>query len=908
MRKQHIIGMSLVVTSLVGVFVGALSLLPARAAVCEYPLFIQQGSVDANVMFLFDDSGSMNEAIAHDAYDPTRTYTGTLTTTRDYYVGTDGWYSRRSFRTGAPTTPTAYLVDSDQGEDGIYTGNYLNWVFQYATSAQRAAIPRFTRIQMAKAAVNDIIANMSGNVRYGVYRFNDDDGGTLVASLGTAGATIITRVNAIRGSGWTPLGETLADIADYFRTDPDAIQYDCQRNFVVVVTDGYPTQDHDFTTDLGNDYTDPSEDTPNSTCSSIGAPNPDSDDCSGYLDDVALWMRTNDMRDDMDGRQYVNTYTVGMNVDAPILDETAIDGDGAYFVANNAAQLSASLQDVLRDILNRISSGAAVAVVSTEGQADDYLFRGKFLPTSWAGYLEAFVLPYNTGDTPAWEAGDLLSQRSPSTREIITSVGGVQQDFTAANVNNLYGAMGVANSTIGTNVINWTRGENVTGYRDRKGWILGDIVESAPVTVGRPMGTHTFNDYRAFRNANAGRERAIYVGSNDGMVHGFLAATGEELWAYVPNSKLSFLDDIAATNYCHAFSVNGTPRVVDAYVQGKWRTVLIEGLKQGGSTYFALDVTDPRNPEFLWEIDLADVSESWAQVEVARVEYLDKWVGFIGSGPDETTGEAYLIAIDLEDGSLIQSDLLSTLTGETNMATACKAVDLDFDGWHDVMYLGDLAGNLWRVALDGNDIDPELLFKTEPGQPIQAQPIVTVDYTGHVFLYFGTGRYLDNSDFSTTDLQTFYCLVDDHGGTTISRTSDLVDQTDSVSPVEGFRGWFIDLEVAAGERVTEPDALVAGIIYFTTFAPSDVVCTAGGTSYLYAVKFRNGAGFDDDDDDSNDTTDGRVTDLGDGIATKPVIDIVNQKVLVQGSDTRIHVEDTLGQVRLLTVRSWRQQY
>jgi Tfp pilus tip-associated adhesin PilY1 len=150
--------------------------------------------------------------------------------------------------------------------------------------------------------------------------------------------------------------------------------------------------------------------------------------------------------------------------------------------------------------------------------------------------------------------------------------------------------------------------------------------------------------------------------------------------------------------------------------------------------------------------------------------------------------------------------------------------------------------------------------------------------------------------------------VDDHGGTTISRTSDLVDQTDTINPIEGFKGWFIDLEVAAGERVTEPDALVAGIIYFTTFAPSDDLCKAGGHSFLYRVKFRNGAGFDDDDDDGNDTTDGRIVDLGDGIATKPVIDIVNQHVLVQGSDTRIHVEDTQGQIQLLTVRSWRQQY
>jgi type IV pilus assembly protein PilY1 len=899
MRNQHYIGIGTCIVALAGVFVGAVSLLPAQAQVCELPLFIQSGKVDANVIFLFDSSGSMNEAITHDAYDPNVTYAGTLTTTREYEVSADGWYSRRSFRSGAPTTPTAYLVNSDQGENGIYTGNYLNWVFQYATAAQRGAIPRFTRVQMAKAAVNDIITNMTSNIRYGVYRFNGDDGGTRVADLGTSAATIISNVNAIRANGWTPLAETMVNIASYFRTDPDAIQYDCQRNFVVIVTDGYPTQD----INVPVEYRDPSE--PRGTCSSIGAPNPDSDNCSEYLDDVAKWMRTNDMRADLNGVQYANTYTVGMNIDAPILDWTATDGDGAYFVANNAAQLSNSLQNVLRDIVNRISSGAAVAVVSTEGQADDYLYRGKFLAGTWQGFLEAFILPYETGELPAWEAGEILSQRSPSSRNIFTSVGGQQQDFTAGNVANLQTAMGVATSTIATNVINWTRGEAVAGYRDRNGWILADVVESAPVTVGRPSFVYRFNDYASFRSANSSRERAIYMGSNGGMMHAFLAETGEELWAYIPNEHLPLLDDIAATNYCHSFSVNGTPRVTDVYIGGEWKTVLVGGMRQGGGSYFALDVTDPRNPAFLWENNIPEVSESWAQLEVARVKYLDKWVGFLGSGPD-AAGDAYFIAIDMEDGSVIEKEVLSSTAGVTNMSTACTSMDTDFDGYDDIMYMSDLAGHVWRYDLTGNSMDRSLLFQTT-GQPIQAQPIATVDYDGKVFLYFGTGRYLDSDDFQNDDTQTFYCIVDDHGGVEVSR-SELVDQTNSINPLESFKGWYIDLVEATGERIVEPDALVSGIVYFTSFAPNDAVCTTGGQSFLYAVKFRNGAGFDDDDDDSNDTTDGRVFDLGDGIATKPVIDIINEKILVQGSDTRIHVEDTLGDLRMLTVRSWRQQY
>ena len=903
MRNQHYIGIGTCIAALAGVLVGATSLQPAQAAVCEYPLFIQQGAVDANVMFLFDNSGSMNEAIAHDAYDPDRTYTGTLTPGTTYNVSSDGTYSRRSFKSGAPTTPTAYLVDSDGTEDGRYTGNYLNWIFQYATAAQRTAIPRFTRIQMAKTAVNDIVANMSGNVRYGVWKFNDDRPATTpVAALGTAKATIISRINAIVGDSWTPLGETLAAIADYYRTDTNAIQYDCQRNFVVVVTDGYPTKDHNTKAP----YFDASEGL--GSCTSIGAPNPDSDDCSEYLDDVAKWMRNNDMRTSMNGVQYVNTYTVGMNIDAPILQWTADDGDGDYFVANNAAELSASLQNVLRDILNRISSGAAVAVVSTEGQAADFLFRGKFLPTGWTGYLEAYELPYETGENPAWEAGQLLSQRSSGFAHYLY----VGQRHSAR----LHGRQRQsAVSGDGSRELDHRHQrhqldacDNVTGYRDRQGWLLGDVVESAPVTVGKPAFVYRFNDYAAFRTAHRNRDRAIYVGSNDGMLHAFLAETGQELWAYIPTEHLPMLDDIAATNYCHSFTVNGTPRATDVYTGGRWRTVLLGGMKQGGNNYFALDVTDPHAPAFLWENNIPEIAESWSQVEVARIKYLDKFVGFVGSGPDDG-GEAYMVAFDMENGTVIDTDLLSTKAVGINMSTAANAMDLDFDGYDDVMYMSDLDGNLWRYDLKADDLTSRtLLFKTEPGQPIQASPITTVDYSGKVYVYFGTGRYLDNTDFATTTTQTFYCIVDDHGGLTVSRSTELANQTTAINPVESFKGWFIDLVEEDGERIVEPDALVGGIVYFTSFAPSDELCTAGGVSFLYAVKFRNGAGFDDDDNDSNDNTDDRVIDLGDGIATKPVIDIINEHILVQGSDTRIHVEDTLGELRMLTVRSWRQQY
>jgi type IV pilus assembly protein PilY1 len=893
MRKQHLLGLGSVVFALAGVLAAACGLNPARAGTCEYPLFIQQGSVDANVIFLFDSSGSMNEGMWHDDYNPNVNYTGGLNRTNTYTVANDGTYSARSFRNGLPTNPKVYLVDSDQGEDGQYSGNYLNWIFYHANATQRAAVPQFTRVQVAKAAVNAVMAGAGSNIRFGLYKFNGTTGGTRLATLGTDVNTISNTLKTVRADSYTPLGESLEDILDYYAAD-GTIQYACQKNFAVVVTDGHPTKDQGVSDYITGGHAPAS-------CADLGAPYDESYDCSDYLIDVARYMRQNDLVDGMEGQQYVVTYTVGMNIDAPVLADAADAGDGEYFSANNAAEIAESLARVMRDIINRISAGSAVAVVSTEGEAEDMLFRGKFQPSDWAGFLEAFELPYEAGEHPVWEAGALLAARAPDSRTIFTSVGGSSVDFTASNAGTLRPLLGAASDAAATDLINWVRGAAVVGLRDRS-WILGDIVDSSPVPVGPPTSFYLYDDYLDFRDSLEDRERVVYVGANDGMLHCFAADTGEELWAYVPNDLLDRFDDLASPSYCHEYFVNSTPRAVDCYLGGEWKTVLIGGLKQGGGAYFAIDVTDPRNPEFLWENNIPEVSESWAQVEVARVESMGGFVGFVGSGYD-TGGEAYLIGFSMEDGSEVYKTLLSDI-GSVNMATSCTSVDLEFDGYEDVLYVGDLTGRLWRVDLTGNVPSTSVLFQT-PGQPIQAQPTVTVDYSGAVYVYFGTGKYIDPADMTNTSDQSFYCVIDNHGGLSLDQ-GDLVDQTGSINTVSN--GWYFNLTNDDGERVTETSALVAGIVYFTTFAPNDEPCQGGGTSWLYAVKWKNGAGYDGDDDDSNDTPGDRSSEIGDGITARPVIDIVNEQVLVQGSDTRIHIRDTLGEIRQMIVRSYRQQY
>ncbi len=178
---------------------GGGNLLHAQSDVCEYPLFIQQSTTEANVMFLFDNSNSMNEAMYHDDYDPNVEYNGDFNPIRFYYVSSNGSYTPRDFYYRWPREPYAYLVESDLRQSGLYLGNYMNWIYYHATEEQRASIPTVTRIQVAKPAVADIIANTE-NIRFGIMEFNYRDGGHLVAGLGTSRAEVLTKLNNIVGT------------------------------------------------------------------------------------------------------------------------------------------------------------------------------------------------------------------------------------------------------------------------------------------------------------------------------------------------------------------------------------------------------------------------------------------------------------------------------------------------------------------------------------------------------------------------------------------------------------------------------------------------------------------------------------------------------------------------------------
>jgi type IV pilus assembly protein PilY1 len=907
--NTHCLKAASVALSVVCVFMLAGS--TASAETCDFPLPIQRTMANGNVLFVLDSSGSMNTVLFHLDYNPTTVYEGPFLATDDYGVKKAGVYHPSDFESGLEDAPEVYMVNSDNSREGLYPGNYLNWLFYHATEAQRKSIPLLTRIQAEKAVMHLLLDEFNpegaptGTLRFGFFTFNSSGaGGNLMSKIGSPREVMLNQVDGVSASGPTPLAETLVDVIDYLSLTGNLapIEYSCQKTFVVMLTDGYPTKDMDVPAYIGDWDKDGRE--PGS-CESIGAPFANSMDCSDYMDDVAGYMNELDMRPDMDEVQNASTYVVGFNIDAPLLAQTAANGDGLYMTARSVEELKRALTNVLRDIIRRISSGSAVAIVSVEGESEDHLLRAKYLPVKWQGFLEAFALPYEDGDLPIWEAGALLADRSAVSRTVYTAVGGQQIEFVDDYADYLKDVMGLPTTEEAADVINWTRGDDIDGLRYRNNWKLGDIVDSSPVVVGAPRSFILDEEYMAFRVEHADRPRSVFVGANAGMVHAFDEMTGHEIWSFIPETHLPRLRGLADTTYCHEYFCNLTPKADDVYLGGQWRTVLFGGMKHGGDSFFAIDVTDPEFPQFLWETKIPMIIESWTQPEIVRVKGINETIAIIGSGPDYLTGDAYVMAINIEDGSLMWSDVLSN-KADVNMSTAAEGVDLDFDGYTDLFYMSDLAGNLWRFDLEIFPPDRSLLFHTD--QPIQAEPVLTVDFNNDVFLYFGTGKYVDPIDFIDVSINTFYCVIDNHSLETVDRFG-MIDQTNTIQEIpSNAKGWYVDLLMGEGERVVEPDALVAGVVYFTSFKPMAERCQFGGFSWLYAMDFRNGAGVDGNDDTSDDTTDGRVEEIGEGIVSKPVVDIIHEDVVIQGSDTRIHVRDTKGVIQQLIVRSWRQLY
>ena len=382
----------------------------------------------------------------------------------------------------------------------------------------------------------------------------------------------------------------------------------------------------------------------------------------------------------------------------------------------------------------------------------------------------------------------------------------------------------------GTNLIfrNRTYLDRITGTTNTPDpWVLGDIVNSDPVYVGNEdYGYEKLTgaegaSYKAFVTSNASRRKMIYLGANDGMLHGFDAISsgddaGDEVFAYLPSAVYSRLRQLSSPSYIHQYLVDGSPRVADAYLGGAWHTLLVSTTGAGGHSVFGLDVTAPSSfdgSKVLWEISDANspvTSDRTTDTTTIRgfannlgytlpqpsiVKMQDgSWVAIVANGYASNNNLAVLYVINLQTGQLIRALDTQAGSAETpNGLSTSIAIDTNNDKMVDAIYAGDLLGNLWKFDVSSNNTanwnvanngTPLFVACTDPNscnttrQPITAKPQVgpvgslqvVNGLSSGVMVYFGTGKYFEDVDNNVTNAQTqsFYGIWDNNAVVTRS--------------------------------------------------------------------------------------------------------------------------------------------
>ncbi|NKB99260.1 MAG: hypothetical protein GKR90_12305 [Pseudomonadales bacterium] len=303
----------------------------------------------------------------------------------------------------------------------------------------------------------------------------------------------------------------------------------------------------------------------------------------------------------------------------------ALNGRGRFLNAGNPQELQTAIETAFLEFTQAASSTSAAAFNSTSLREGTLLYRGFYDLRNRTGELTATQVSTEgvLAVAPTWSAAELLDPDHlsglgllPSERVIVTF-----DPSTNDGIRFEYGNL-TANQqlTLSSTQLAYLRGTRTPEEPDgslrarlEHGGLLGDIVNSSPLFVGSPRATNrdqspypTDELYSDFIDDYEDRTPVVYVGANDGMMHGFNATTGQELFAYVPNLVIDSterfnnqLDNFTSTFYLHDYYVDLTPRLNDVYmhpegVGGKdWLTVLVGGLGAGGKGFFALDVTDP---------------------------------------------------------------------------------------------------------------------------------------------------------------------------------------------------------------------------------------------------------------------------------------------------------------------------
>ena len=818
---------------------------------------------------------------------------------------------------------------------------------------------------------------------------------------------------------------------------PSPMDYECRKSFVIAMSDGRSD---------GEDLSKYGGSNSANFCNTIGDADNDGVESCGdsddnWMDDVAYVMNRTDFAKTVPGVQNLTVHAIAFDLDDPdVLEDTALHGGGTLTIATDYDSLKQAFETATQAIFDGLVSFTAPSVPASRTEAGGSFYYSYFQPSSsssfWPGSLMALglgangevvdangdvVLASGTGfidpNTPSfWEAGTLL--KSNTTRDLLTTKAGAQGWFNNSNViatdmdllsseipnypNYDAPAVSISNTTdLGHALVDYLHGRdafdededgNTTEMREA---VLGDMFHSSPVLVGPPTTIHDLEEgfgpastADTFLNRYGLRDRVLYAGANDGMLHGFQAGTagdnpataelendhydhgtGAELFGYIPGILLPSIKMIPRNRPRTHYYVDGSPSIADAWLGAghdyanprtadEWATVLVVGMREGGEGYLALDVTDPSasggahgpSPKLLWEFTHSKLAQAWSEPIMTRVRMAggaglgdqcghddgdgdcrEQWVAVFGGGyrPDANPNDASYVSdpssgswsdkgkgffmVSLDTGAVLASVTFdasdASADGPGNMRygfpSTPAVLDHDFDGFADVVYIGDLGGQIWKwdISNIGQDSDFDgqvdnwpagVFFRAYTASAWSSSPSHFHSFfyapaatlvKGKLVLAFGTGEREDllygGSAVSTSENNRFYLVQDPHPtgasafGSVLYEESltDVTDPTASPNPAD--QGFFIMAH--DGEKFVTDHLLFAGKVITTSYSPDDMAgldpCGggSGGTAYLYIFDLVSGVGFFADA--SAPTGVSRRMSIGKGLPTTPQLSL-----------------------------------
>ncbi|NNM59069.1 MAG: VWA domain-containing protein [Legionellales bacterium] len=506
-----------------------------------------------------------------------------------------------------------------------------------------------------------------------------------------------------------------------------------------------------------------------------------------------------------------------LGTDMTLLQITAQNAGGAFYYSTNTSGLIQALETASASIQNQSVTASSISFNSQNLTTSSAIYQPQYTTTYWSGDL--FKIPIGINGVlgaALWDAGVILTQEAYQNRLVFTYNNDSNANtpilfqtltkLAAAQQTDLNTGIAGSNDGNGQLRLNYLLGDrsneqtstNKSNLFRQRASVLGDIANSAPVYVGTaqanwpniaPFPTATGQTYSSFKIGIAStRTPMVYVGANDGMLHGFNANTGSEVMAYVPlslsndfNTALQTEQGITLSNsaaipldlhyytnpaYTHRFYVDGTPAIQDAYFASRsqgsaaWHTVLVGGERAGGKGYYAIDVTNPafftmaNFPNmFLWEFSNAnnlDLGNTYSDPQIGLMNN-GRWAAIFGNGYNATgTNDGTLFIVFLDGGKngtwvkgtdyieISTHSGVATQNNTPNGLATPAAVDVDGNGTIDRIYAGDLNGDIWAFNVSsanasswatayGTSASPTPLYNGPATQPITTQPVVAVN-------------------------------------------------------------------------------------------------------------------------------------------------------------------------------------